>query len=130
MSLRKQTSLATRARPHLGATWSRDVPTSRPRLVPEFLPTRYELARLAQHYLDAIYMEDSLWLDAGELVRTALQRFAERRLSTIEKFLGKETIARELASVRDMWDPLFPEVSGPAPGHGPALDLGDQEGEG
>jgi len=75
------------------------------RLVPEFTPTRYELAVLATDYLDGISDCVREWeiFEQADVSNQAWQAFAERRLHTIESILGADW-------VREHIDPVVQQV--------------------
>ena len=76
------------------------------RLVYEFVPTRYELAELAKHYVEVTYRPHKRWIVHEETSSTEqrMEAFALRRLNTIESILGEEETRRVLADLEERND--------------------------
>jgi hypothetical protein len=83
------------------------------KLVTGFRPTRYELAVLAEHYLNTA-LEIEHWWESTSVVGSSevrMEDFAWRRLGTIREMLGQEEYDEATSSTWNKWNKKFKELA-------------------
>ena len=82
------------------------------KLVEDFVPTRRDLEVLARNYLDDVrdceYCSMAHAMTGSDWSRDSA--FANRRLDSIERILGKDVLDRVLAPVEEKWRRMFDGV--------------------
>ena len=73
-------------------------------------PTRAELGVLSRDHLDFLNECDFMWEAFRQTGTMGREAFAQRRLNTIERILGKETFDWYLQAVREKWESRFAEL--------------------
>jgi hypothetical protein len=81
-------------------------------LVDDFVPTRFELAVLAHHYLNELRQLDYDWIFFRYTGSSEwrMASFVERRLGTIESCLGAEEMREALKDIEEKWGRIFEEA--------------------
>ena len=82
------------------------------RMVHGFVPTRYELAVLARHYLEEVYHYDYLWEVGGQTSSTGqrFEPFAWERIATIKGFIGEEELRKAIVPIEERWNTLLADA--------------------
>ena len=82
------------------------------RLVEDFRVTRYELEVLARHYLEKVRQYEHEWTAYRCAGSTGMRMlaFGERRLGSIERFLGEDALDKALAPVEEKWRRIFDDL--------------------
>ena len=83
------------------------------KLVPGFVPTRYELRVLGKHYLDEALRIQHWWNDTSQIGSSErrMESFAWRRLDTIRKAIGDDAVDSAVTESREEWKKKFDELA-------------------
>ncbi len=81
-------------------------------LVKDFIPTRYELGVLANHYLEesAVLDYDAVFFRSTGSWELRISAFSNRRLNSIANCLGDDAFDKATAEMRDRWATRFREA--------------------
>ena len=70
-------------------------------------PMPGELGVLARDYLECLYQGDYIWEAFRQTGTMRFEAFAQRRLNTIQRILGKKEFELRVQAIREKWEPLL-----------------------